>query len=51
MNFRFCDAGVFCALGKIVESGTHHELMQKRGYYYELYMRQYSEMAADMASG
>lgn len=37
--------------GKIVERGTHHELMQKRGYYYELYTRQYSEMAADMASG
>lgn len=34
--------------GKIVEQGTHHELMQKRGYYYELYTRQYAEMAADL---
>ena len=34
--------------GKIVECGTHHELMQKRGYYYELYTRQYADMAADL---
>lgn len=26
--------------GKIVEQGTHMELMQKQGYYYRLYMQQ-----------
>lgn len=26
--------------GKIVESGTHHELMQKHGYYHSLYQEQ-----------
>ncbi|MEE3419546.1 MAG: ABC transporter ATP-binding protein [Lachnospiraceae bacterium] len=35
--------------GKIVEQGTHHELMQKHGYYYVLYTRQYADMAADLA--
>lgn len=31
--------------GKIVEQGTHPELLQKRGYYYELYTRQYEDEA------
>ncbi|MCR4763751.1 MAG: ABC transporter ATP-binding protein/permease [Lachnospiraceae bacterium] len=34
--------------GKIIEQGTHRELMKKRGAYYELYTRQYEEMAADL---
>ena len=29
--------------GKIVERGTHSELMRSRGYYYALYMRQFTE--------
>lgn len=29
--------------GKIVEQGTHTELLQKRGYYHELYTRQYED--------
>lgn len=29
--------------GKIVEQGTHPELLQMRGYYYELYTRQYED--------
>ena len=29
--------------GKIVERGNHHELMQKQGIYYSLYMRQFEE--------
>ena len=33
--------------GKIIEQGTHKSLMQQNGYYHELYMRQYEEMAAD----
>ncbi len=35
--------------GKIVERGTHHELMQKHGYYHELFTRQFSELASDLA--
>ena len=31
--------------GRIVERGTHAELMQKRGYYRELYTRQYEDEA------
>lgn len=29
--------------GKIVEQGSHRDLMQKRGYYYDLFTRQYQD--------
>lgn len=31
--------------GKIVEQGTHSQLLAKKGYYYELYTRQYEDEA------
>ncbi len=31
--------------GKIVEKGTHRELLKCKGYYYELYTRQYEDEA------
>lgn len=31
--------------GKIVEQGTHTELLTKKGYYHELYTRQYEDEA------
>ena len=31
--------------GKIIEQGTHPELLKLRGYYYELYTRQYADEA------
>ncbi len=34
--------------GKIIERGTHRELMKKKGSYYALYTRQFEEIAADM---
>ena len=33
--------------GKIVESGTHKELIAKKGYYYEMYTRQYEDEEAE----
>lgn len=41
------DADVILAVkgGKIVESGTHRELMDKRGYYFSLYRRQFEDEA------
>ncbi len=35
--------------GKIIERGTHHELMRQRGYYYSLYTRQFELSAPDLA--
>ena len=31
--------------GRIVEQGTHNDLLAKKGYYYELYTRQYEDEA------
>ena len=33
--------------GRIIESGTHEELLRKKGYYYRLYTRQYQDLATD----
>lgn len=35
--------------GKIIEQGTHRELMAKKGYYYELFTRQFEDVSVDMA--
>ena len=35
--------------GRIVDQGTHQELMKHKGYYYELYSRQYEELAWEQA--
>ncbi len=32
--------------GKVIERGTHRELLEKKGYYYELYSRQFEEEAS-----
>lgn len=32
--------------GKIIERGSHMELLDKKGYYHELYSRQFEEEAA-----
>jgi ATP-binding cassette subfamily B protein len=29
--------------GRIVEQGSHTELMQRRGFYYDLYASQFTE--------
>ena len=36
--------------GKIIERGRHTELMAKKGYYYQLYTRQYEEMVTNMVA-
>ena len=36
--------------GKIIERGRHQELMKQKGYYYDLYTRQYDEMVTDMVN-
>lgn len=40
------DADIILAVkgGKIVEMGNHHELMAKKGYYYQLQNKQYEDM-------
>ena len=35
--------------GKIIERGTHTELMEKKGYYFELFTRQFEEVSTEGA--
>src|SRR5437762_10091604 len=42
-TIRDADLIVVMDRGKIVETGTHEELLEKRGFYYELYQRQFVE--------
>ncbi|MBQ7486474.1 MAG: ABC transporter ATP-binding protein [Clostridia bacterium] len=46
------DANTILAVrdGKIVEQGTHQELMRKHGYYWELFTRQYADVAIELAA-
>jgi ATP-binding cassette subfamily B protein len=30
--------------GEIIERGTHHELLQRQGFYYELYTSQFKRV-------
>jgi subfamily B ATP-binding cassette protein HlyB/CyaB len=39
-TIRECDTIIFMEQGKIIEQGTHCELMAKKGAYYDLYMLQ-----------
>lgn len=34
--------------GQIIEKGTHKELMRQKGYYYDLYTRQYANTVLEM---
>ena len=40
-TIKSCTRIMYVAQGKILESGSHEELMAKKGYYYKLYMAQY----------
>lgn len=40
-TIKSCSKILYIDSGRIMESGTHDELMAKKGYYYELYMSQY----------
>lgn len=40
-TIKSCSRIMYIDNGEIKESGTHQELMEKKGYYYALYMAQY----------
>jgi ATP-binding cassette, subfamily B, multidrug efflux pump len=45
-TIQHCDRIIVLNHGEIVESGTHQELLKKRGYYYRLYQLQYQQKEA-----
>jgi len=48
-TIRGADVILVVADGKIIERGTHGELMAKRGHYHELYTRQFQEEVEEEA--
>ena len=44
-TIRDSDLIVVMDRGRIVEEGTHNELLEEKGKYYELYMTQYAGIA------
>ena len=40
---RQCDVILVVKDGKIIESGTHKELIGKKGHYFNLYTRQFED--------
>ena len=46
-TIRDCDKIFVLSKGKIVEAGTHDELLMRHGYYHKLYCAQYSFLKKD----
>lgn len=44
-TIKNCDRIMYIDQGGILESGTHQELMEKKGYYYRLYTAQMEDIA------
>ncbi|MDR1688484.1 MAG: ABC transporter ATP-binding protein, partial [Clostridiales bacterium] len=44
-TIRSCDRILLIHDGKVVEEGTHKELLRKKGQYYDLYTNQFKEEA------
>ncbi|MBP5222783.1 MAG: ABC transporter ATP-binding protein [Lachnospiraceae bacterium] len=44
-TIKNCDRIMYIDQGGILESGTHEELMEKKGYYYRLYTAQMEDIA------
>lgn len=44
-SVKHCDKIIVLENGQIAESGNHHDLMSKKGIYFELYQKQLSEEA------
>lgn len=46
-TIRYCDRILVIEEGKIKESGTHKELLKKKGHYYQLYTNQFMHEKAE----
>jgi ATP-binding cassette subfamily B protein len=42
-TIRFCDRIIVIKDGRIIESGTHKQLLKNKGFYYNLYINQFAD--------
>ena len=42
-TIRSADRILVIVNGKVIEEGTHHQLIKRKGYYYRLYTNQFME--------
>jgi ATP-binding cassette subfamily B protein len=47
-TIRDADVILVMEQGRIVEQGSHHELLERKGHYFELYNAQFAGAAADI---
>lgn len=50
-TIRFCDRILVIDSGKIIEQGSHQELLDKKGHYFNLYTNQFKKEAEDKIWG
>jgi len=50
-TIRYCDRILVIDSGKILEMGTHKQLLRNRGHYYDLYTNQFKKEAEDRILG
>jgi len=48
-TIKHADEIIVLDKGRIIERGTHEELLEQKGYYFKLYNRQLLEEAIQMA--
>lgn len=46
-SVKNCDEIIILEKGKILERGSHQELIKQKGRYYEIYLEQYGSLASD----
>ena len=50
-SVKDCDEIIYLENGVIAERGTHEELLDLRGRYYEIYKEQYGELTSAIEGG
>ena len=50
-TIRAADVILVMVKGSIIEQGSHEELMERKGFYYELYESQFAQSSDEVVAG